>query len=298
MARRKPATAEGAIEDQLRDFEQAPGIPKNLGNFPDELDPDPRLQARTPEPEPEPEPETQPEAPAQVAAPEPVEDREEAEDPRLAELQERLDRQQREMEFLRAGYQQGVQVATPQVQPGPQDVVALIDQYLGGLNISEADAQLMMQDPAKFVEFAKNGLRAAAAAGAAISMQQLRAEYGQARQGEQSAQQIRQYFYGKNPDLEPYQRVVGPIAIEVWNQLPAATNEQRCEETARRTRAELKAMGVKAPAGTAPARQTRTRPAFGEMGGGHRASGGNRALSPIEKQLRDFEQGTNAYLRG
>jgi hypothetical protein len=307
MAKRKPGGT--PIEDQLRDFEQAPGLPKNLGNFPDELDPDlARREAadagrppKQPEPEPEPEPDDAP--PLEAAAAESEEQPEPQEsdrDRRLAELEERLAAAEREREFLRAGYQQGQQAAQPSAQIQPQDVVSLVDQYMGTVNITEADAQQMQLDPARFVEFAKNGLRAAAMTGAAIAIQQLRAEYSQLQQNQMGGQQLRQWFYGQNPDLEQYDVVVGQYAQAVRNQYPSADAQAIANEAGRRTRAWAKERGIKLDRSAAPAQsggsRNRVRPAQGEMGGGARGGGGNRALSPIERQLRDFEAGTNQYL--
>lgn len=300
---RKPK-GQTPIEEQLADFEA--GVPKNLGNFPDELDPLPRgnqptQRAETPErePEPEPEPDTQP-----AAEPETTEEPERREPPsesdRLAALEEQLQARTRELEFLRAGYQQGqthTPAATPGI-PGQQDVVQLIDNYLGGNGITADDWQQMLQDPTKGASWAQNALRLAVAAGARIAMDQLRGEFAQYQTQQQGATALRDAYYAANPAHGKYAKLVQMTATEVRGQYPQITNDALVRETAQRVNGQLKEWGVKPERSAAarPASQDRVRPAYGDMGGGGGGGGRGRPLSPVEKQLRQFEAESQRYM--
>lgn len=290
------------IEEQLADFEA--GVPKNLGNFPDELDPirpaNAPQRAESPEPAPEPEPE---EEAAPAIEPEQAEEPERREPPseadRLAALEEQLQARTRELDFLRAGYQQGA-ATTPAATagvPGQQDVVQLIDNYLGGNGITADDWQQMLQDPTKGATWAQNALRLAVAAGARIAMDQLRTEFAQYQTQQQGATALRDQYYAANPQHGKYAKLVQMTATEVRGQYPNITNDALVKETAQRVNGQLKEWGVKPERETAPRQASqRVRPAFGDMGGGGGGGGRGRALSPVEKQLRQFEAESQRYM--
>lgn len=289
-----------SLDDQLRDFESNMGR-KNIGNFPDELDPHAPNPILAETPEPAPDDDTPPEpdpTPAPVVEPDeppvdepPVQSRR---PDRLAELEQRLERQSRELEFFRAG-----QVSQPVAAPvqAPVDPVGLIDQYLGGMRVTPEDVQVLMNDPVRGAEYLMNGIRAAVAAGAAIATNQIRAEYRQEQANIQGATQLRDAFYGQHPDLQPYAKLVQQAATDVRAQYPSISPQALIEQTAQQVRGQLQQWGVRPkPAQVARGPQRRVRPAQGEMGGGHTSSAGGRALTPLEKQLRSFEAQGQKYL--
>ena len=289
------ASPERELDNELRDFEIHTER-KNIGNFPDELDNDPRMRAMNERPEPvDPEPEPEPE-------PSPV-DREDVEedvtpvgDPkadRLEALELRLAQREREMEFLRLGQSQSQ--PSQQAAQRPADPVAMIDQYLGGLKVTPEDIQTILQDPVRGAEYLMNGIRAAAAAGASIATNQLRGEYYQRERMVQGATQLRDNFYGAHPDLQPYAKLVQQTAGEVRAAYPQIDPPSLIEMTSARVRGQLKEWGV-APTRAQAARgaRARVRPAAGETSGGYTANSA-RAGTRVENQLREFERQSDRY---
>lgn len=293
------ARTQGDLDRDLRDFEaNAPGPPPddpfaNAGNFPAALDRNPLFQ---PPPSaavsaPPSSDADEPAAPATAAPPPDDDDGESPSDRRLRELEERISAREREIELLRAGAHHA---PPPPVAQAPADPVQLIDQYLNGFAVSPQDVQTILSDPVTGAQYLQNGIRAAVAAGAALAMSQARSEFSAAQQQQQQATQLAQAFYGRNPDLQPYAKLVVQTAAEVRQANPTIYADALIEQTSRRVREQLAEWGVpigRAAAGAAPSPRRRAAPR-GEMGGNR--SVGPRATSALEKQLRDFEAGVSA----
>lgn len=292
--------AQRPVEEQLRDFEAEsstlPPPPKNLGNFPDELDSpsiSAPLRAESPEPDatPPPEPAAEPEPPPAPAA-EPDTQQAAADDD-----ESELDQLRRERDFLRLSLQNRPASAPP-APPAPPDVTQLVSQYLGGYRVRPEDVQTILQDPEKGAEYLTAGIYAAVAAGAAMAVDRARQEFNQYQGQQQQATQLRDLFYGQHADLAPYGKLVQQFATEVHAANPNLGAEGLVRETASRVRAQLREWGVtpsRAPGSQTIQAQPRSyRPARAEMGGSGRANG-RTTLSPLEKQLREFEHMTSQY---
>jgi len=295
-----------SIEDQLDEFDPPPPR-RRLGNIDDDDEtppleriaqgaanptPDSDLeqdepvveQVSTATPEPTPEPAAEPE-------PSPA-------DKRLAELEERLTARERELEFLRAGYVGGQQAAQPVAQPQPADGARLIDQYLGNYQVTAEDIQRLV-DPETGPAYAQNFLRAAAAAGASMALQQARSEFQQYQEQQQSSLQLRNAFYGKYPELGKYARLVEQeaVALRAANPNLPTHSPQFIDETARRAKAQLKEWGVtpEKPASGTTARSERIRPAFSESGAGGGGHNGRKPQTKLERQMAQFDKETDTW---
>ena len=296
MAKRTPAAA--PVDEQLNQFEtglgQTDGVPRNLGNFPDDLTPPaPGTVAASPADDAPPVAEAdappaavraEPETPE--VSPEPDTAPAASDDDRLAELDPRIEAMRRENEFLRLAAQR--QAAPAQ----PQSPLAVIDQVLGGFQVTPEDVQTILADPTKGAEYLMNGLRAAIAAGATLATQQLRQEFAQWQQATHGQNEAGRYFWGKNPDLAQYNELVQVAWAQVAEDPLYPSIQAKGDETARRVRGRLREWGVTPARAAGPRSVTAVRPARGEMGGNRGA--GARAMSAQEKQLRSFESGLRA----
>lgn len=233
--------------------------PKNLGNLPS--DDAPPAEATPPD---------EPSAPVGASDP-PDDDDAPAQEPGSddAGLRSQLEALQRELALLRAG----AQPQAPQVPQAP-DLP---------FQITEDDVNVILQGGEKAARYMQNALKAVAEATARQTEQRMVAMYQQARQTESTSVNLRQAFYSQHGELEPYQELVGAKAQEVAAQMPWADARVLMEETAKRTRDELRRRGIPVAQPKAATRRARTRPAVAETGGGR--PNGKTTLNPVERDI-------------
>ena len=271
-----PVPKRAVQEAELEDLIAAAGTPEpptNLGNVPSEQPPAQPAAEEAPAPEPQMAP-----APS-VPADEPDEEPTAAP---ATDWERRLETLERENEFLR---QAATRPATPTQPTAPADPIQLIDQMLGGFRVTEQDVQTILQDPKLGAEYFMNGIRAAVAAGASLSLQRAREEFWQYQQAQQGSQQLAQLFYGENPDLAPYAKLVEQEATAARQQ-GFVQASALVKETARRVRAQLREWGVtpnKTAASPAAPRAERRQPARAEGHG--RGVNGRTSLNAFEREL-------------
>jgi hypothetical protein len=255
-----------------------PEVPPDLGNFPA-----PRSASAPGGDPPDEEPSPVVPPPETVPAP-PADDDDDGEeagaiDPRV---QKQLDDIARENEFLRLAIRnQSAPQAPPQPSmQTPQDAMAAIDQVLGGYQVTPEDLDIIRAgDPARAAQYLQNGIRAAAAAGAALALRQARAEYQTDQSQQRSATDLRTLMYSKHPNLEPWADMVQAHATRLYQQMPNTDAQTLVDATARSVKGFLSSQGIDVdrtePAQPRPQRRqpTRLRPAFAEGGGGGRSQG-------------------------
>lgn len=273
-------------------------LPENPGNYPDdgslkaEQDavraveepdkekPEPAVEAAAePETAPEPEPAAEEEPPL-AAAP---------------ETESEIAALRRELDFVRLALQ-SQQPQAPQQPAQPQGIDPLVAQALAPFQVNEEQLADFLAGGPRAAQHFTNALQSAVLMGAQLAEQRLRAELdardsqrAAAQQQADEAQRRQEQFWSANADLKPYERVVRSVTADVANEQKRAqrTWEQAQAEIARRSRAELSAMGIKLP-GKPVAQATRStprlKPAVAEMGAGRTGNGGAK-LSPQEKLM-------------
>lgn len=257
----KPVEPADDLQDLL-DTIPPPEPRTDLGNMPDDgVSARPDEDDERPEPSPAPEPAPEPE-------PEPAPELASADSARIAALEARLAAAEREAALARAGAQ----------PTAPEPLLPF--------NVTEDDVNLILQGGPKAAQVMQAVLETVVRQAKESTAEQLRREYAQARTSEVAGQSLHQKFYGENPDLAPYAKIVGTIAQEVYATYPSATAQQLLQETAQRTRSQLRQWGVRLEGGQ-PAKQ-RIKPARGESGVGTRANRGATNLSSTERDVLDL----------
>lgn len=212
-----------------------------------------------------------------------------------ANMNARLENQERELQFLRQG-----QRAAP--APPVENPLASIPLPF---QITEADVGELLQGGPNAVQIFTRALQLTATATAQHTAQVLSNAYVQARASETGSENAVQGFYQANPDLVDFPEVVQAQANAVWSEFPNAPNPSKLEEIARRCRSRLKDWGLDKPrkgkvargkvkgaavatGGQEAAAGARRRPAMAEMGGrGSRGNGGSR-LTAHEREMYEL----------
>ena len=270
----KPVTPAQDLQDLL-DTIPPPEPRTDLGNVPDDPNavraagddpesPEPSDAPPSPEPEPTPtsepvtEPEPTPATPVEASIP-------------AGEMQLRtqLAALERENQLIRAG----AQPATP----AP----------LLPFQITEGDINTFLQGGPQAAQIMQAVLETAVRQAVDIAATGLRQEYQQARQTETQGQSLQQQFYTQHADLQPYARIVGSVAQEVYTAQPGLNASQLLAETASRTRVELKKMGITPTRAASAAAGRCLKPARAESGGGSRGNG-RTTLNAVEKDVLDL----------
>jgi hypothetical protein len=210
-----------------------------------------------------------------------------------ANMNARLENQERELQFLRQGQQ--AQAPTPPVNPLAEIPLPF--------QVTEADVQELMQGGPNAVQILNRALQLTATATAQHTATVLSNAYTQARANETGSENAVQSFYQANPDLVDFPEVVQSQANAVWSEYPHAPNASKLEEVARRCRGRLKDWGLDKPrrgkprggkktAGAASKQgattTARMRPAMAEMGGRGSRGNGRSSLTAQEKEMYEL----------